>query len=79
LETTDARFTVIRSATGDYLIACTVIDDLMPVERAVHLPALDAATLIADELRLAHHDPIYEAALRQALDLANQQPTPAPE
>jgi glucose-6-phosphate dehydrogenase assembly protein OpcA len=79
LEATDARFTVTRSATGDYLAACAVIDDLMPVERAVHLPALDAATLIADELRLAHHDPIYEAALRQALDLARQKPTPAPE
>ena len=79
LETTDARFTVTRSATGSHLVACAIIDDLTPIERAVHLPKLDAATLIADELRLARHDPIYEAALRQALDLAKQQPTPAPE
>ncbi|MGQ9550251.1 MAG: glucose-6-phosphate dehydrogenase assembly protein OpcA [Roseiflexus sp.] len=79
LETTDARFTVTRSTTGDYLAACAMIDDLMPVERAVHLPALDAATLIADELRLTRHDPIYEAALRQALNLVKSEPTPAPE
>lgn len=79
LDAPDARFTVTRSTTGDHLAACAIIDDLLPVERAVHLPALDAATLIADELRLTRHDPIYEAALRQALDLVKQQPTPAPE
>ncbi|MGB9753331.1 glucose-6-phosphate dehydrogenase assembly protein OpcA [Roseiflexus castenholzii] len=69
LLTADSRFTVTRSVSGDHLTACAMIDGLTPVKRAVHLPPLDTAALIADELRLAQHDPIYEAALRQALDL----------
>ncbi len=79
LLTADSRFSVTRSASGDHLTACTIIDNLAPVERAVHLPPLDTAALIVDELRLARHDPIYETTLRQALDLAERLPTPAPE
>lgn len=79
LLTADSRFTVTRSTSGDHLTACTIIDNLAPVERAVHLPPLDTAALIVDELRLARHDPIYETTLRQALDLAERLPTPAPE
>lgn len=79
LLTADSRLTVSRSVSGDHLTACAIIDNLAPVERAVHLPPLDTAALIVDELRLARHDPIYEAALRQALDLAECLATPAPE
>lgn len=66
----DAQFTVTRSLTGGHLASRAVINAFPPVERAVHLPALDTAALIVDELRLTRRDPIYEAALYQALDLA---------
>lgn len=79
LLTADSRFTVTRSAAGDHLTACAMIDALVPIERAVRLPPLDTAALIVDELRLARHDPIYEAALRQALELAERLTMPAPE
>lgn len=79
LSTADSRLTVTRSASGDHLKARAIIDALPPIERAVHLPPLDTAALIIDELRLARHDPIYEAALRRALDLAEHLATPAPE
>ncbi len=79
LLTAHSRLTVTRSASGDHLKACAIIDGLAPVERAVHLPPLDTAALIVDELRLARRDPIYETALRQALDLAECLVTPSPE
>lgn len=79
LQTADSRFSVHCSASGDHLTASTTIDDLAPVERAVRLPPLDAAALIIDELRLARHDLIYEAAVRQALEFAERLAMPAPE
>ncbi|MCS7287648.1 MAG: glucose-6-phosphate dehydrogenase assembly protein OpcA [Roseiflexus sp.] len=79
LLTADSRFTVAHGASGDHLTASAVIDNLTPVERAVHLPPLDTAALIVDELNLARHDPIYEAALRQALEFAAHSIMPSPE
>lgn len=79
LLTANSQFTVTRSAAGDHLTACALIDALVPVERAVQLPSLDIADLIVDELRLARHDPIYEAALRQALEFVEWLATPLPE
>lgn len=68
-----ARFIIERSAEANHITARTVVHEGADVSRVIPLNIRSVEDLLAYELSLAGHDPLYERAVQKASQLAGRE------